>query len=240
MVAEYSSMEQTFQGWPCTDCRFSEVSRPKGLATTARFCLTEIAKRARTFQKGESLYRSGMRFSGIYAIKSGSMKLLHTDSKGREAIIAILLPGELGGFDGLFSGNYRCALVALETSSACEIPGAEIETLSRQMPAIHRTLMRKTGEQIERSIERLATTKRPAEERLAGFLVDLSSRFSARGFSSEEFYLNLTRQEIGDHLGVTLETVCRLISRFETAGMIECSGKFVRIKDLDALKKLTV
>lgn len=232
-------MDSTFQGAPCTDCRFSEVCRPKGLASPNKFCLTQIAKRARTFQKGESLYRSGMRFSGIYAIKSGSMKLLHTDSKGREAIIAVLLPGELAGFDGLFSGNYRCALVTLETSNACEIAAPEIETLSQKLPAIHRTLMQKTGEQIERSIERLATTKRPAEERLAGFLLDLSNRYRARGFSAEEFYLNLTRQEIGDHLGVTPETVCRLLARFEASEIIETSGKFVRIKDLAALKTLT-
>jgi len=233
-------MDSTFLGSACTECRFSEVCRPKGITLADRFCLTQIAKRARTFQKGESLYRPGMRFTGIHAINSGSMKLLHTDSKGREAIIAILLPGELAGFDGLYSGNYRCALVALETSSACEIPSSEIESLSRRLPVVHRTLMHKTGEQIELSIERLATTKRPAEERLAGFLIDLSDRYRARGFSSEEFYLNLTRQEIGEHLGVTLETVCRLFSRFETAGMIETTGKFVRIKNLEALKKLTV
>jgi len=233
-------MDSTFLGSACTECRFSEVCRPKGITLADRFCLTQIAKRARTFQKGESLYRSGMRFSGIYAINAGSMKLLHTDSKGREAIIAILLPGELAGFDGLFSGNYRCSLVALETSSACEIPNSEIELLSRRLPVVHRTLMHKTGEQIERSIERLATTKRPAEERLAGFLIDLSERYRARGFSAEEFYLNLTRQEIGEHLGVTLETVCRLLSRFETSGIIETTGKFVRIKNLEALKKLTL
>lgn len=62
-------------GAACTDCKFSEVCRPKGITLADRFCLTQIAKRARTFHKGKSLYRSGMRFTGIYAINSGSMKV---------------------------------------------------------------------------------------------------------------------------------------------------------------------
>jgi CRP/FNR family transcriptional regulator len=239
MVAEITPPESSFEGVSCSDCRFMEVCRPRGVAASDGFCLTRIAKRPRTFQKGESIYRTQMRFNGVHAIKSGSMKLVHSDHRGREAIIAILLPGELAGFDGLFSGHYRCSLIALETASACEIPASEFEALTRKLPALHRTLMQKTGEQIERSIERLATTKRPAEERLAGFLIDLSTRYSARGFSADEFYLNLTRQEIGDHLGVTLETVCRILSRFESSGIIDTQGKFVRIKDLEALKKLT-
>jgi CRP/FNR family transcriptional regulator, anaerobic regulatory protein len=238
MVAEFIPPEPTFEGVACTDCRFMEVCRPRGVAAADGFCLTKIAKRPRTFQKGESIYRTGMRFNGVNAIKSGSMKLVHSDNRGREAIIAILLPGELAGFDGLYSGHYRCSLIALETSSACEIAASEFEMLTKKLPALHRTLMQKTGEQIERSIERLATTKRPAEERLAGFLVDLSQRYHARGFAADEFYLNLTRQEIGDHLGVTLETVCRILSRFENADIIDTQGKFVRIKDLEALKNL--
>ena len=227
----------SMEGESCSDCRFTEVCRPRG--TVTGFCLTRIARRARTYQKGESLYRTGTRFIGIHAIKAGSLKLVHSDNRGREAIIALLLPGELAGFDGLFTGTYRCSLIALETSSTCEISANEFETLGKTLPLLHRTLMQKTGEQIERSIERLATSKRPAEERVATFLLDLSSRYSARGFSAEEFHLHLTRQEIGDHLGVTLETVCRILSRFEANGLIDISGKFIKIKDAEALKKLT-
>ena len=88
------------------------------------------------------------------------------------------------------------------------------------------------------SIERIAQSQRTAEERLAGFLLDLGARYHARGYSGEEFNLPLTRQEIGNHLGLALETVCRLLTRFESARLVDVDGKFVKILSVSELRKV--
>ena len=71
--------------------------------------LSDVVRRNRTLRKGEVIYHAGERFTGIFALKSGTAKLVHADRLGHETIIALLLPGELLGFDGLFSGRYRCS-----------------------------------------------------------------------------------------------------------------------------------
>lgn len=201
-------------------------------------CLSQLARGARTLQKGESVYRAGMRFRGIFALKSGSAKLVHSDAKGREAIVAILLPGELGGLDGLSRGNYRCSLVTLETSCSYDLPEDVLGELSSRLPVLNQRIVRHASDKIEHSIERLAQVSHPADERLARFLLDLGARFHARGYAAEEFNLPLTRQEIGSYLGLTLETVCRLLTRLETLGLIDVDGKFVRLRSLSGLRAL--
>lgn len=221
----------------CTECNLTRICIPSGMPANDVLALSHVVRRNRTLRKGEIIYRNGERFTGIFALKSGSAKLVHTDALGRESIIAVLLPGELVGFDGLYSGRHRCSLVALETSSYCELPAHDLEVLGQKVPAIQQIILQRTGEQFDLSIERLAASQRPAEERLAGFLINLATRHKSRGFSAEEFQLSLTRQEIGNHLGLALETVSRILGRFENLDIIKVKGKFIHILDPKALKK---
>lgn len=222
----------------CSDCNLTRICIPSGMDTNELQSISHVVKRNRTLRKGEVIYRAGERFTGIYALKSGSAKLIHTDAVGRESIIAVLLPGELVGFDGLYSGKHRCSLMALETSSYCELPAHDLELLGQKVPSIQHVILQRTGEQFDLSIDRLAASQRPAEDRLAGFLLDLAGRYRTRGFSPEEFHLSLTRQEIGNHLGLALETVSRLLGRFESAEMIKVKGKFIHILDMEGLRKV--
>ena len=89
---------------------------------------------------------------------------------------------------------------------------------------------------MDQAVEQLAASQRPAEERLAGFLLDLASRYQRRGFPFESFHLSLTRQDIGNHLGLALETVSRLLGRLESAGIIEVKGKRIQLLDINGLK----
>ena len=77
-----------------------------------------------------------------------------------------------------------------------------------------------------------------AEERIAAFLLNLSQRLSARGYSPLEFHLRMTREEIGSYLGLKLETVSRAFSKFHKDGLIEVEQKFVRIKSIEGLKQI--
>ena len=201
-------------------------------------CLNEVVKRDKNLHKGENIYRAGERFTGIYALKSGTAKLVYADRQGNETIISLLLPGELLGFDGLSTRRYLCSLTALETISFCELPARDLDHLVQTLPGLHRIILQRTGDQFQQSIHRMIMSQRPAEERMATFLFDLSSRYGKRGFSAAEFHLSLTRQEIGDYLGLALETVSRLLSRFESLGTIRVQGKLIQIVDADSLRRL--
>jgi CRP/FNR family transcriptional regulator len=76
-----------------------------------------------------------------------------------------------------------------------------------------------------------------ADERVATFLLSLSRRFMARGYSPVEFTLPMAREDIGNYLGITLETVSRCFSRLKTAGVLAVDNRRIRIQNPDALQK---
>lgn len=238
MARHFNNTHQLRNQVACGDCHLGELCIPQGLTQCEVELLSDTVRRNRTLRKGECIYQAGESYNSIFAIKSGTAKLVHMDRLGIESIVSVLLPGELVGFDGLTSGRYRCSVVVLETVSFCELPTQQIERLSREVPRLHQVILQRTGEKFDECLERMRLIRRPAEERLAAFLFDLSERYRQRGFSHVEFRLTLTRQEIGDHLGLALETVSRMLSQFETARLITIEGKLIRILNVEGLQRL--
>ena len=222
----------------CGDCNLNRICIPHGMKPDEVEFIGAAVKRNRTIQKGEIIYRAGETFTGIFAMKSGTAKLVHTDEFGNETIIAILLPGELLGFDGLSSGRYLCSLVALESSSYCELGTNELDLLHQKLPNLHQILLQRTGDQFNQSIYRIAQSQRSADVRLATFLLELAERYRLRGFSPELIHLSLTRQDMGNHLGLALETISRILGRFESATFIKVENKFIHILDADGLRRI--
>lgn len=222
----------------CSNCSLSELCIPRGLKQEDIDRIGEIVSRKKTLQKGEYLYRKGDRFRGILAIKAGTAKMVTMDQAGNEYMTAYLLPGELLGFDALADDKHTCSAVALETLSYCELPAEQLDSLCRDVPNLLRELFRHAGNTLAAETTQFVLGKRPAEERVAGFLINLSDRLATRGFSAVEFRLSLTRQEIGNFLGLALETVSRILKNFEDDGLIEVDYKNIRIKNLDRLRKL--
>jgi CRP/FNR family transcriptional regulator len=147
--------------------------------------------------------------------------------------------GELLGMEGIGTGRYHGAATALEDSEVCVLPYALIEEMAREMPALQRQLHAILAREIVRDhgVMMLLGSMR-AEERLATFLLNLSKRFTARGYSRSEFNLRMTREELGSYLGLKLETVSRLFSAFQKEGLIEVQQKFVRIRDIAGLENI--
>ena len=174
----------------------------------------------------------------MLAIKSGTAKLVTDDHDGNEHILSILLPGELLGFDGLSNDRYQYSAIALETLSFCELPSKSMDTLFQKVPTLTRELFRHSSEKMNEDKELIVINKRPAEERLAYFLISLSDRLERRGFSAFEFTLSLTRQEIGNHLGLALETVSRLLKRFQQDDLISVKSKHIKINDIPRLRAI--
>jgi CRP/FNR family transcriptional regulator len=222
----------------CRNCSMSELCIPRGLQRDDIERIGNIVSRKKTLQKGEYLYRKGDRFRGILAIKAGTAKLVTMDSGGNEYLTGYLLPGELLGFDALSDDRHSCSAMALETLSYCELPAEQLDALCRDVPNLLRELFRHAGNTLVAETRQVVLSKRPADERVAGFLLNLSDRLSQRGFSAQDFRLSLTRQEIGNFLGLALETVSRTLKSFEDAGLIGVNNKHIHIADLSGLRLL--
>lgn len=221
----------------CENCNLSKLCIPRGLTQKEVESISKIVKRNRTIAKGDRIYYTGEWFHGIRALKSGTAKLVRIDSEGSEYIVDFLLPGELLGFDGLAAQQHSCTAIALETVSYCELPNHQIDLLKREVPGLLQVLLQHSGVQFDLNVQRLIVSRRSADERMAAFLVHLSERYRQRGFSPVEFRLSMTRQEIGNYLGLALETVSRLFSQFEATGLIEVQYKNIRILDLPGLQR---
>ncbi len=222
----------------CANCALDHICLPRGLSQEEIDDISQVVKARKVLQRGEFLYHEGDDFRGILAIKSGSAKLVASDQHGNEHIVNILLPGELLGFDGLPEEKHHCAAIALETTSFCLLPADNMEELFHNVPSLTRELFKHTGEMMNQDRTQLILGKRPAEERMAYFLMSLSERLKRRGFSASEFKLSLTRQEIGNHLGLALETVSRLLKKFQDEDLIVVQNRFITIKNLAALKSM--
>jgi CRP/FNR family transcriptional regulator len=202
--------------------------------------ISHIVSRRKTLQRGEFLYRKGDKFQGIIAIKAGTAKTITVDTDGNEYITGLLLPGELLGFDGLASDIHRCSAIALETLNYCKLPSEQLDELCRRVPNLLKELFRHASARLDDETEQTVLNKRPAEERIAAFLLHLSDRQKKRGFSAVNLKLSLTRQEIGNYLGLALETVSRHLRSLQDAGLIVVDHRQIHIVDFERLRALCV
>lgn len=201
--------------------------------------LEQLTTKRVQLKRGDALYRAGDPLTALYAIRRGSSKTTVLGEDGREQICGYHLMGDIVGLDGIHSGGHSGHAIALEDSEICVLPVDRLEDLARHVPALQHNLHRFMSREIDRdhNIMLLLGSMR-AEERLAVFLLNLAHRYRLRGYSSTEFILRMTREEIGSYLGLKLETVSRLFSRFQQEGVLQVQGRAVKLLDLVALKQL--
>jgi CRP/FNR family transcriptional regulator len=216
----------------CKDCSLASLCLPLSLNLEDMDALDEIVKRGRPLKKGEFLFRQGDAFNSVFAVRSGALKTFSLSDSGDEQITGFHLPSELVGLSGMDSDAYPVSAMALETTSVCEIPFERLDELSVQLPQLRRQLMRIMSREIRDDQQMmLLLSKKTADERIATFLVNLSARFRARGFSANQFRLAMSRNEIGNYLGLAVETVSRVFTRFQQNKLLETEGKEVHILD---------
>jgi CRP/FNR family transcriptional regulator len=223
----------------CSQCNLRELCLPFGLSEKEVAKLDNLVAARRRTKRSQHLYRAGDPFEAIYAIKTGFFKTDVLLEDGRDQVTGFQMAGEILGMDGISSEAHNCNAVALEDSEVCVIPFGQLEGLSREIQALQRHFHKVMSREIVRDhgVMMLLGTMR-AEERLAAFLLNLSQRFTARGYSPQEFHLRMTREEIGSYLGLKLETVSRAFSRFQEEGFISVQQKHIRILEIGGLKEL--
>ena len=229
---------QTFKT-ACSKCNLRELCLPSGLSGDEIDQLDSLIRVRRFYRKGEHAFHAGDQFDSLYAVRSGFFKSNLLNEDGRDQVTGFHMAGELMGLDGISTDRHTCDSVALEDSEVCVIPFSRLEELSREAPSLQRHLHKIMSREIvsDQSVMMLLGSMR-AEERLAAFLLNLSQRMTARGYSPMEFNLRMTREEIGSYLGLKLETVSRVFSRFQSDELISVQQKHIRIRDIPKLRAL--
>lgn len=223
----------------CRDCSLSSLCLPLALSSKEVDQLDIIIKRGRPLKKGEHLFMEGDPFTSIFAVRSGALKTYTVTNEGEEQITGFYLPSEILGLSGLDTDAYPVSAQAMETTMICEIPFEQLEDLADQHPLLRRHFMRLMSKRIREDQQMmLLLSKKNADERIATFLINLASRFRRRGFSSHSFRLSMSRNEMGSYLGLAVETVSRVFTRFQKSGLISAVGKEVEIRDPAQLSTL--
>ena len=223
----------------CSSCNQREQCMPHGLSPKEVERIEQIVSSRRKVRRGTALFRSGEKFTSIYAIRTGFFKTSVATEDGRDQVTGFQMAGEIIGLDGIVTDQHDCDAVALEDSEVCIMPFDRIEELSNEIPNFQHHLHKIMSREIvrEHGVMLLLGSMR-AEERLAAFLLNLVERLHARGFSQHELYLRMTREEIGSYLGLKMETVSRIFSKFVEDKVIEVKQRHVRILDTLALNRV--
>jgi CRP/FNR family transcriptional regulator len=223
----------------CASCRLNELCLPIALNKTEIHQLDEIVQRNRPYKKGDHLYRQSDEFKSVYAVRSGSFKSYLLGANGQSRVTGFYLPGEIIGMDGIASQDYANSTVALEHASICEIPFSQLEKLSHQLPNLQHHFFAIMGNEIakDQQIHTLLSSY-TAEERTASFLLGLSSRYVRVSLSPTRFLLPMTRSDIGEYLGLTVETVSRIFTALQRKGLIEVRNREVELLDIESLRAI--
>jgi CRP/FNR family transcriptional regulator len=222
----------------CQDCGFSQLCLPFSLNTTELDQLDDIIQRKRPSHKGDHLFEAGKPLQALYAVRTGSFKTYTLTEQGEEQITGFHLPGDVIGFDAIGNQQHPSYAQALETAMVCEIPYQTLDQLLDQLPKLRQQLMRLMSQDISGDQQMMLwLNRKTAEEKLAAFLTNLAQRFGNRGFSKKEFRLTMTRGEIGNYLGLTVETISRLLGRFHKDELIHVDGKLIVITDFAGLSR---
>jgi len=222
----------------CSSCHLRDLCLPCGMANPDVERLDSLMFGRRRVLAGQTLYREGDKFQFIYAVRAGTLKSSLMLADGREQVSGFHIAGEMVGLDGAAQGFHASATMALEDTDICAIPYTHLTDMAAGSTSMQHIITRLMSREImrEHSLMMLLGSMN-AEERLAAFLLNLSQRYAARGYSEREFHLRMSRAEIGSYLGMKLETVSRTFSAFQQQRLLEVDKRHVRIVDMEGLKR---
>jgi len=223
----------------CGNCRLNSICLPLALESDDIQQLDEIIQRSKPLQKSQHLYREGDEFQSVYAVRSGALKAYKTTDDGREQVTGFYFPGEILGMDGISNNAHASSAKALETVAVCEIPFLSLEKLSSLMPNLQRHFFQLMSREITDDQQLITLlSKNSADERVSALLLSISARNARRKLSSTQFRLPMSRVDIGNYLGLTVETVSRVFSRMQKMDILRVDNKEIEILNIDCLSNM--
>jgi CRP/FNR family transcriptional regulator len=217
----------------CAACPLARLCHPTEDAPVPAF------RARRRVRQGEAIYRAGDALQNLYRLRSGSVKIRHTNPSGLEQITAFPIAGALLGLDAIETGAHASDAIALEDSLVCVLPYADLMRNCHQDFTAAQLFNRLIAHDINECRHLLmALGCMTTEERVANFLMGISRQMAANGYSPREFILKMTREDIASHLGMKVETVCRVLARLQAASLVQVRRRRLEIRDIDALRKM--
>ncbi|MDT8404164.1 fumarate/nitrate reduction transcriptional regulator Fnr [Sulfuriflexus sp.] len=239
-MSKPTSTDNVFHVKPaCEDCGVRRLCLPVSLEGEALTLMDRLVKRRTPLKKGDYIYRTGDRFHSLYALQYGAIKSYGLTVEGKEQITGFHLTGEVLGLDAIDSSLHSCNAVALEKTEICELPFDALEQLEKEVPSLQHDLACIMSREIRRDQGMLMMIGgSSAEQRLARFLLNLRERMLKRGFDGNQLRLPMTRQDIGNYLGLAFETISRQLAHLQEIGMLEIDNKTIRLLDISGLESL--
>ena len=220
----------------CSTCAFSSACTEQGYDKSRLRDLHVLVEHVGPFHAGEHIFREGDAFNAIAAVRAGTVKTYVVDNTGREQVHGFFLPGEVIGLNAISQARYPCNALALDTVVLCRFSFPMMATLATRMPGLQQHLFRLLSQDIGKAA--LLSGDYSADERMAAFLVGLSRRYAARGFSPRRFQLTMARTDIGNYLRLAPETVSRVLARFQDDGLLHVERREVELLDSARLEAL--
>ncbi|MFP5373346.1 MAG: helix-turn-helix domain-containing protein [Gammaproteobacteria bacterium] len=220
----------------CSTCAFSQACLDEGMDKGALMDLHVLVQHAGPLQPGTHVFREGDPFDAIAAVRAGTVKTYVVDPDGREHVLGFHLPGEVIGLDAIDGDRYPCNAVALDTVMLCRFSFPRIAVLATRLPGLQRQLFRLLSRDIGRVA--LLSGDWSADQRMAAFLVGLSRRLAARGYSPDRFALTMPRTDIANYLRLAPETVSRVLRRLRHDRVLEVDRREIELRDRARLEAL--
>jgi CRP/FNR family transcriptional regulator len=222
--------------------QMTDITATAGTASTAdmlRLLCDRLCPQRRVVHTGDAIYQAGERFGNLYILSSGFFKIVNLAADGREQVVGLKFRGDWLGFDGIADGHYACDAVAMDTGEVWVVPYGALLAACMQHPPLLQLLHAAMSREIAHDRDSLMSVcTLPADARVADFLRYWAESLAERGMRTDQITLRMTRAEIGNYLGMTLETVSRALSRLardKVIGFAEKGRRDVRIPDVGAL-----
>ena len=214
-------------------------SATERIGRTMAMLQQHLPPKRRMVHLGDAIHRAGERLDCLYVIHSGMVKTVNLSPDGREQVVGLHFKGDWLGFDGIAEGRHGCDAIAMDVGEVWAIPYAALLQACAAEPALLSAVHAAMSREISRDRDSmLSLCTLPADARVADFLRHWADSLAERGLRTDQITLRMTRAEIGNYLGMTLETVSRALSRLardKVIGFKEKDRRDVQIPDVGAL-----
>jgi CRP/FNR family transcriptional regulator len=220
----------------CSTCAFSAACLSQGLDKTALGELHVLVEHVGPFREGETIFNEGDPFTAIAAVRAGTVKTSVVDPDGHEQVLGFFLPGEVIGLNAVAQPRYPCNAIALDTVMLCRFSFPKMALLAARLPGLQAQLFRLLSQDIGKAA--LLAGDYSADQRLAAFLVSLSRRYAARGYSPTRLHLTMSRTDMANYLRLAPETVSRVLRRLQDEGIVRVERRELEVRDPVRLQSL--